>query len=60
MIQVCFSVFCVILIVTCGYGSVNKSVSLYSVRAITEKRKGLKLWVMLMVHPLISLLFHTS
>ena len=32
--------FCVILIVTCGYGNVNKAVSLYSVRAITENRKG--------------------
>ena len=37
MIQICFSVFCVISTVTCGYGNVNKSVSLYSVRAITEK-----------------------
>ena len=31
--------FCVISTVTCGYGSVNKSVSLYSVRAITEKER---------------------
>ncbi len=39
MIQICFSVFCVISTVTCGYGNVNKSVSLYSVRAITEKER---------------------
>lgn len=40
MIQICFSVFYVILTVTCGYGSANKSVSLYSVRAITEKERN--------------------
>ena len=41
MIQVCFSVFYIILTVTCGYGNANKYVSLYSVR--TEQRISLLL-----------------
>ena len=39
MIQISFSAFCVILTVTCAYGNVNKSVSLYSVRIITESER---------------------
>ncbi len=39
MLQICFSVFCVILTVTFGYNNINKSVSLYRVRAITEKER---------------------
>ena len=45
MIQICFPVFLWHFSETCGYGIVNKSISLYSVRAITEMWKGLKLWV---------------
>ena len=37
MIQICFPVFLWYFSETYGYGSANKSVSLYSVRAITEK-----------------------
>ncbi len=37
MIQICFPVFLWHFSETCGYGIVNKSISLYSVRAITEK-----------------------
>ena len=39
MVQICFPVFCAILQVTYECGNINKSVSLYSVRAITEKGK---------------------
>ena len=38
MIQICFSVFCIFLEIN-GYGGANKSVFLYSVRAITEKER---------------------
>ena len=37
MIQICFPVFLWHFSETYGYGSANKSISLYSVRAITEK-----------------------
>ncbi len=46
MIQICFPVFLRHFSETCGYGNANKSISLYSVRAITEIRKGLRLWIM--------------
>ena len=39
MIQICFPVFLWHFSETCGYGSANKSISLYSVRAITENGK---------------------
>ena len=46
MIQICFPVFLWYFSETYEYGSANKSISLYSVRAITEIRKGLRLWIM--------------
>ncbi len=39
MIQICFPVFLWHFSETYGYGSANKSISLYSVRAITENGK---------------------
>ena len=39
MIQICFPVFLWYFSETYGYGSANKSISLYSVRAITEKER---------------------
>ena len=39
MIQICFPVFLRHFSETCGYGNANKSISLYSVRAITEKER---------------------